>query len=171
MNPKKLEVRKFRTLYTYAFDDSQLHFSWRKGKKKIQETYSLADISSTFGYWKGYPQSTKRNLAIAGALLVIAVGLVYGASALWMLICSFILFAIALEVVYGEVGFLLPNESTVLSYRDGSDCLYLKRTTATDIERLAFELVLREAIVKAEQEKHNPALNTDLRVAARPSAG
>jgi hypothetical protein len=153
-----------------VLDDTRLHFSFKKGRKQIQESHSLSDLSSTLGYWKGYPQSTKRNFAMTATLLVVAFCFLYFASALWMLICSIIMFYIALEVIYGEIGFFLPNEYTVISFRDGSDCLYLQRTPATDIERAAFEMALRDAIVmEVGQEKHNPSFNSDWHDKAVPA--
>ena len=141
-----LEVKKFRCIYRYSYDIDNLYFYWKKGKKVVNEKYPLKELSSLLGYWKGYPVSTKNNLKKAALLTVFGVSVFWFAIYPWMLFLGFFLIAMALEAISNEIGFLRPTENTVLSYRDGSECLYIPRENSKETQRLEFELGLKEAI-------------------------
>lgn len=132
----------------YAIDGNSLVFSFSKGKQKVDESYPLAELSPMLGYWKGYPRSTRANLRVSGLLVITASLLFLFLDGFWIIGLVLLLEA-ARRVAY-EAEFLLPMESTVVSYSDGGDCLYMQRGSGGEEEekRVAFELALKNAIEK-----------------------
>jgi len=142
----ELEIKKFRCCYKYSFDNEYFYFYWKKGKILIEEKYPLKELSSLLGYWKGYSKSTKNSFIKAPLLILAGFAVYWFATAAWMLLVCLLFWVVAIDVLFNEIGFYLPLESTVLSYADGDDCLYIQRDNSNENEQMNFEIELKEAI-------------------------
>lgn len=145
MAMSSLDIIKGRCNYKYSIDDNKLSLLFIKGKERIEESYPLSELSPMLGYWKGYPHSTKKNLR-SSALFVLAASLIFFFLDGWLWIFGFLLILEALRLFIYEAEFLLPGEYSVVSYKNGSDCVYLPRVKKEEDARVNFELSLKSAI-------------------------
>src|SRR5688572_7278594 len=144
MTDHSLSVTRGRCKYRYAIDGNNLAFSFSKGKWQVEESYPLVELSPTLEYWRGYPRSTKKNLFLSGLFFLAASAIFVLGNEFWIFGFAF-LFEAGRRAVF-EAEFLLPAECTVVSYRDGRDCLYMQREREGEEKRLSFESALKKAI-------------------------
>jgi hypothetical protein len=83
----------------------------------------------------------ERKPSVIGLIFVFANGF-------WIFGLAFI-FEAGRRIVF-EAEFLLPAEFTVISYRNGCDCLYMQRERGGEEKRLSFESALKNAIEKSK---------------------
>jgi hypothetical protein len=148
MMDHSLSVTKGRCKYRYAIEGDNLAFSFSKGNWRVEESYPLAELSSALECWRGYPRSTKENLLLSGLFLLAASAIFVFANGFWIFGLAFI-FEAGRRIVF-EAEFLLPAEFTVISYRNGCDCLYMQRERGGEEKRLSFESALKNAIEKSK---------------------
>ena len=146
MATHEIEVKKFRALYKYSFDNESFYLFWKKGSSLVHDRYPLKEMSSNLVHWKGRPQSTVSNIKKSFVLLMVSLLVFLFTSSSWLIIIGVFTLLASLLLIFNEIGFLFSITATVLSYEDNSGSVYMFHGNSEAENWPRFEKELSNAI-------------------------
>ncbi|WP_447928818.1 hypothetical protein [Vreelandella sp. EE27] len=151
MIDQSIEVKKFRAIYRYSFDEEYFYLYWKKGQNLVEDQYPLAEMSPVFERWRGYPHFVGEGLLKALICLSVSTVILWLTSTFWIAIIGIFIFIRSLSLVYDKIGFLTPITASILSYEDKSGSVLMFHGKKTD-EWGSFKRQLSNAIAAIKRD-------------------